>query len=213
MNWNNLKPIDLSKIETVEFPKDQYVKESVSKTQIVLHHTVSGDGINGDVTTWENNKERVATCIIVDRGGIPWQLFSSKYWAWHLGAGNTNLDMHSIAIEIDNWGWLTPDGNKFKNAYGQSINAVTQYYPNKFRDYNYYEKYTDAQIQTVGELILYWHTVYNIPLDYHEDMWEISQNALSGKPGIWTHVSFRKDKSDCHPQPELIDMLKTLNKI
>ena len=41
-------------------------------------------------------------------------------------------------------------------------------------------------------------------------MWEVSQDALCGKPGIYTHVSFRKDKSDCHPQKELIQMLKEL---
>jgi hypothetical protein len=34
--------------------------------------------------------------------------------------------------------------------------------------------------------------------------------ALSGTPGVWTHVSYRADKSDCHPQIELINALKEL---
>jgi hypothetical protein len=44
-------------------------------------------------------------------------------------------------------------------------------------------------------------------------MFEFSSDAIDGKPGVWTHVSFRKDKSDCHPQPELIDMLKTIQNL
>jgi hypothetical protein len=31
---------------------------------------------------------------------------------------------------------------------------------------------------------------------------------LSGSPGIFTHVSFRKDKSDCHLQENQIILLK-----
>lgn len=213
--WSNLKPIDLTKIETIQFPEDQYYKETFKKTQICLHHTVSGDGVNGDITTWEGDAQRVAVCIVVDRGGVPWQLFSSKYWAHHLGlktSNNVALNKGSIGIEIDNWGWLTPTTNgKYKTFYGNEVYVTTQYYPNKFMGYNYYEKYTNAQIQTVGELLLYWKKVYNIPLTYNEDMWDKNDKALSGKTGVWTHVSFRGNgKSDCHPQPELIEMLKTV---
>ena len=67
----------------------------------------------------------------------------------------------------------------------------------------------------LGELILFWHDRYGIPVDYHEDMWDVSQDALDGTPGVWTHVSYRPypEKFDCHPQPELISMLRTLKSI
>ena len=38
----------------------------------------------------------------------------------------------------------------------------------------------------------------------------LNSAALTGKPGLWTHVNFRGDKSDCHPQPQLIEMLISL---
>ena len=38
-------------------------------------------------------------------------------------------------------------------------------------------------------------------------MCDISRSTLSGNPGIYTHVSFRKDKSDCHPQEELVKII------
>ena len=41
-------------------------------------------------------------------------------------------------------------------------------------------------------------------------MWEVSAEALKGKQGVWSHTSFRFDKSDIHPQPEIIEMLKSL---
>jgi len=236
MNWNELKPIDLSKIQVVPYPENKIFKEEFTKTQIVLHHTVSGDGIEGDIETWETGKDNVAVAIIIDRAGTPWQLFSSKYWAYHLAAGNHNLDRHSIGVEIDNWGWLiagdgttkqfgkNPDGSykmihtimgKYYTYYGNSVAVPLQYYPNKFRGYNYFEKYSLSQLQTLGELILYWKLKYNIPLDYNEDIWDVSQRALNGTPGIWSHVSYRpaSQKTDCHPQPELVDLLKTLSQI
>jgi N-acetyl-anhydromuramyl-L-alanine amidase AmpD len=220
MNSNDsiytLKPIDLNKIKTIAFPEDQYKKEMNTKTQIVLHHTVSGDGVNGDISTWEGTPERIATCIIIDRQGIPWQLFSSKYWAYHLGAGNEDLDKHSIGIEIDCWGWVKPTSNgTYKTYYGNEVELEdVEYYEDGFRGYKFYEKYTDAQIQTIGELILYWNKVYGIPLKYNEDMWNLSRNALNGKPGIWSHVSYRKysEKTDAHPQKNLVEMLKSLEK-
>lgn len=214
--YENLKPIDLAKIEPINFPKDHYFQEVYKKKQIVIHHTISGLGINGDVSTWEGGKDRIATCIIIDRGGTPWQLFSSRYWAYHLGTKNKNLNKYSIGIELDSWGGLIPtDDGKYKTYYGNKIHTVVEYYPNGFRGYNYFEKYTEAQIITLGELMLYWNKVYNIPLTYHEDMWDVTQSALDATPGVYGHTSFRPypEKSDPHPQPTLIDMLKTLDGI
>ena len=236
--WTDLKPIDLTKIKVYPFPENKYFKEEFNKTQVVLHHTVSGPSIDGDVSTWINSKNKVGTAIIVARDGTPYQLFPSKYWAYHLGAGDHNLDRKSIGIEIDNWGWLTPgngsikayrverskyhipwslkvtDPNKFYTCYGNAVDVPIQYYPNGFRGHQYYEKYTNAQIQTVGELLLLWRNKYGIPLNYKDYMFEFSSSARElGTPGVWTHSSFRSDKSDAHPDPQLIDMLKAIQNL
>ena len=70
--------------------------------------------------------------------------------------------------------------------------------------------YTDAQIQSVKELLLLWKDKYNIPLTYHEDIWDITPRALKGEPGVYTHNSVRTDKVDIYPCPRMIAMLKTL---
>lgn len=231
--WDTLKPLNLSKIVQYPFPENKFFKEEFKKEQILLHHTVSGPNLSGDVNTWINNKYRIGTCIIVARDGTPYQLFSSKYWAYHIGTGDHSQDKRSIGIEIDNWGGLKPGGGlmgfkpynkylnglmyprftssqKFYTVYGNSVDVPIQYYPDGYRGFNYFEKYTDAQIQTVGELLLYWRNRYKIPLNYNETMWDVSGPAMWGKPGVWSHTSFRSDKSDAHPQPELIQMLKQI---
>lgn len=229
-----LDKLNLSEIKLVDFPKNQYYRYVTPKNQIVLHHTVSGQGVSGDIRWWLMTSARIATHVIIDWKGNIYQCYSSKYWGHHLGVkndfikkrgtsvSNVNLNKNSIGVEIDSWGGLVKERGKWypakwdmnkrkfvgnKNA-GQ-INNV-QEYPNGFRGFYGFEKYTDEQILSIQKLLRYWHDRYNIPLNYNEKMWDVNNEALNGKSGVWTHVSYRDDKSDCHPQPELIHMLKSL---
>ncbi len=234
---NNLLKLNLDEIIQVNFPEDQYLKEQTEKKQIVLHHTVSGQGVDGDISYWRSTVERVGTAIIVGWDGKIYQCFSTIYWAHHLGVTaawlkekgyadyairNTILNKASIGIEIDAWGGLMKYQGQWYPAYWDNIKQKNipllsvkpiknvQEYPNGFRGYYGFEKYTNEQIEAVRKLLVYWNQRYGIPLDYNPMMFDISHDAISGKPGIWSHTSFRPDKSDIHPQPELIQMLKSL---
>lgn len=231
MEYKKLKPFDVKsdKLVFVPFPADRYIPDVSPKNQIVLHHTVSNpNSAMGDINYWASDPKRIATAVVIELNGKVYQCFSSKLWAYHLGAGNASLDKHSIGIEIDSWGGLIlGDGTQhdfgfkkvvmkngaFYNAYGNVVNLKEneiQEYPNGFRGYKYFQKYSEAQIDSVGELLLLWNKTYGIPLNYNEDMWDYNERAKKGDAGIWSHVSYRKDKNDCHPQPELIQMLKSL---
>lgn len=210
----------------VQFPEGQYVKEETAKTQIVLHHTASGPGVDGDLAWWRKTPERVATHFIIDREGQIYQLFDLKYWGYHLGLSNSDftsmgcaykpLDKSSISIEIDCWGHLkkSADGKYYptgKEGKTPPVTDIHEYcYQSKWRGHAVYEKYTGKQIQALQELLRELCRQFGIPKKYNLDMWGVSTNALKGTAGIWTHASYRKDKSDCHPQPELCDMLKLL---
>ena len=228
------KKLNIHDIIQVDFPHDQYYRYQTSKNQIVLHHTVSGHGVSGDINYWRSTVERVATHIIIDWTGKIYQCYSSKYWGHHLGIknafiekmgttkSNVYLNEHSIGIEIDAWGglvrykrlWYPAKWDKKLKRFvaNTSLRPVenVQVYENGFRGFYGFEKYTAEQIEALRELLVFWNEKYGIPLNYHEDMWDVSKNALNGVDGIWTHVSYRTDKSDCHPQPELIQMLKNL---
>jgi N-acetyl-anhydromuramyl-L-alanine amidase AmpD len=203
-------------INTLSFPEDQYYKEVFDKKIIVLHHTASGKGSDGDYRHWLSNKERVATSQIINHDGTCTQLFNSSFWGHHIGcthANNRLLNQISIAIEIDSWGGLTwNEGSKTFHTYtGAKIDkSKVIEYEKSFRGFRFFERYTPEQIESVRLLLLFWGEKYKIPLDYNEDMWDVSARALNCTHGIWAHTSYRKDKSDIHPQPEMIEMLKGL---
>lgn len=193
---------------------NQYFKEKQFKNQIVIHHTAgSGKAVNV-IHGWDFNIERVGTAYVIDESGEVVKAFEPEYWAYHLGlktAQNVPLNKASIGIEVCNWGQLI---KKSDGKYYNYVNGIVQesevvQIP-KFRGFEYYHKYNDAQIESLRKLILELSAKFNIPLDYNSDMWDISQNALAGKKGIYTHVSYRTDKNDCSPQFNLIQMLKSL---
>lgn len=158
------------------------------------------------------------------------QCFSSKYYDFHLGlkaSNNTAIAKATIGIEICNWGPLALHDGKYYTYVGTIIeDCDVEHYPNGFKAYPnstfftkigvvnkpaiYYHKYTDNQILSLRDLLIYLCERYNITKAYNADMWDINSFALKGDPGIWTHVSVRLDKSDCHPQENLISMLEQL---
>ncbi len=222
---NALVKLNLNDIISVDFPDDQYFKEQTDKKQIIIHHTVSGQGVDGDISWWRSTADRVGTAIIIGWDGKIYQCFSTKYWAHHIGlnaSNNKELNMASIGVEIDAWGGLIRtnrlwypakwDENLKQYVANTAVKPIqnVQVYEQGYRGFYGFEKYTDAQIEATRQLLVFWGEKYKIPLTYNAMMFDVSQEALSGKSGIWSHTSFRSDKSDIHPQPELIQMLKSL---
>jgi hypothetical protein len=213
------------------FPATQFVAEEKQKLQIYLHHTAGNPNPKQTYQGWESNTERIATCIVI--GGLPdknksWadgeivQGFSSKFWAWHLGLKESifykfgipykSLDRISIGIEICNWGQLTLKEGKFFN-YVNGVVPVEQVceLTTPYKGFKYFHAYTDAQIESVQQLLLLWKGKYGIPLTYNADIWDVTPRALKGETGVFTHNSVRSDKCDISPQPKMVDMLKTFD--
>lgn len=212
-----------AELKYVDFPTSQYYHSEHPKKQIVLHHTASGRGVTGDIAHWLNTSSRIATCCIIDYKGVIHQAFSSSKWGHHLGVKravfeerklksmNMQLNQESIGIEIDAWGQLTEKDGKFYNYVNQEVpedRVAKLEVP--FRGFKYYEKYTDAQLKTVEQLLQYWGVRYDIPLDYNPDIWDVTNRALEGERGVFAHVSYRSDKNDVFPQSELLEMLQGL---
>jgi hypothetical protein len=223
--------LDVTKIKQVPLRESQYIKEETKKTQIVLHHTAGNSSGVGTIKMWDtDDRGRIATCVCISGKGLSkdtydgeiCQAFSSKYWAYHLGVKGDvfrsqglpakSLDKLSIGIEICSWGPLEKKGNKFYNYVDREVPAdqVTEL-ATPYKGHKYYHRYTDAQIESTKNLLLYWRDTYGIDLTYQEqDMWSVSKRALRGENGVFTHNSYRKDKTDIHPCPRMIAMLKSL---
>jgi len=227
----------LKKIVQVKFPDNQYVKSETTKTQIYLHHTVSPRNSATVVDDyWASTPETVATAIILNGDGVPYQLFSTRYWGYHLGLTSAifkycgvpykSLDKISIGVEICSWGGLVQhtDGNWHPAKWDKTLkklvpNLAVKAIPKDqvwlapngdFRGFKGFQKYSTEQIESLRQLLLYWGNRWNIPLTYREDIWDIDDEALKGTPGVYTHCSVRKDKSDCYPDENLISMLQSL---
>ena len=217
-------------IKQIAFPESQYIKEIHPKKQIYLHHTAGNSSGVATFKGWESNVDRVATCVCISGKPNPKQTFidgeiaqgfDSKYWAYHLGLQTPtfkkfnipyqSLDKISIGIEVCNFGFVNYKDGKFLTYVDSVIpkeDVIELDEP--FRGHKFFHAYTDAQIESIKQLLILWNKTYNIPLTYNEDIWDVCPRALKGDAGVFTHNSVRFDKVDIVPQPKLIAMLKSL---
>lgn len=220
----------LDDIVSVPLPKTEYLQGKHKKKQIYLHHTAGNNSGVNEIKYWARDKRgRIGTCVCISNtgakegDGVIAQAFSSKHWAYHLGVKSlvfraydvpyVSLDKYSIGVELCAWGPLEERGGEFFNYVDQKVpEEEVCRLEEPYKGHQYYHRYSDAQIESLKSLLLLWNKRYGIPLDYdHDKMWSVSVDALRCKPGLYTHNSVRKDKTDVFPQPELIKMLKSLS--
>jgi len=213
--------LDISKIKQVRLKESQYFAEESAKTQIYLHHTAGNGNAEAVSRYWNGTSDRVATAFVVGQDGLIVQCFSSKHWAWHLGISKAefkgqgakyqNLDKASVGIEVCNWGYLKEKDGKFYNYVNTRVpESMVTTLDEPFKGFKHWYKYTDAQIESTRQLLVYLCDTYNIPRQYRAQIFSLDKEAFKGTPGIYTHNSVRKDKSDIYPCPRMIQMLENL---
>jgi len=209
----------LLSVEELSF--DDYVKEETKKQMIVWHHSAGWDNSRRMFASWQRDKRgRVATSIGINDDGKVYKGFDERFWAHHLGVDsnhfgrfnlpnvNKYLNRISIGVEVCNAGYLDSDT---KESYFDWRPPEEKILALEYKGREYYEKYTDQEIKSLRIWTILNAIRYNIPLYYRGfDMWELSRDALTGVSGLYTHNSFRTDKSDVSPQPHLIKMAKEL---
>lgn len=218
----------------------EYFSEVRPKDTIYLHHTAGSHRPDWAIDGWAHDRSKsggslpVATAYVIggvsttDRNaefdGKIYQAFPDNQWAHHLGLhapNNSILNAKSVAIEICNYGpcTRTSDG-KFINYVGREIPAdMVGTLDKPFRGFTFYHKYTPKQLESLRLLIIDIAHRFDIDLKKGlkplieanaEGAFEMSQDALKGLPGLWTHTNVLQTKSDCWPQPELITLIKSL---
>jgi N-acetyl-anhydromuramyl-L-alanine amidase AmpD len=218
----------LNNVEKLLLPTNMFVNESPgTQNAIVLHHT-SGGTAKSSFDWWSTQKERVGTHFIIDRDGKIFQCVPLNRWIFHLAVGksanriearfktNSNrYDRGTIGIELASWGILTKKNNEYFTWVNRKIAEKDVAVLNKsYRGSQFYEKYTDAQLKSTSTLIKELIKIYpSIPLkDDYSDIFSINNGALEMRAGIYSHTSYRTDKSDVSPQENLIQMLNNLKK-
>ena len=225
-------------IERQYLDKDEYVRDygKIEPLGFFIHHTAGWDNPYATIRSWNNDKRgRVATqyCIggtnvkgkEAKHDGVVVECFPNNYLGWHLGkVGNFKISKLSGGVELCNFGYVTKKGDKYytyvKTEVKPELVCDLGY---KFRGHQYWHAYTDKQIESLRLLILHLKDIYpkmdlvnGLPKLLKEgvhpkDAFEFNSDAYNAKQfGLWTHTNVRKDKFDCFPQPELVEMLKSL---
>jgi len=213
--------LDISKIKQVRLKDSQFFQDIAPKSQVYLHHTAGSGNAEAVSRYWNGTSDRVATAFVIGQDGLIVQCFSSKHWAWHLGVGEKefkaqgvkyqNLNKLSVGIEVCNWGYLKEKDGKFYNYVGSRVpDSMVTTLEEPYKGYKHWYKYTDSQIESTRQLVEYLCETYDIPNEYRSDIFGLDKEAFKGTPGIYTHNSVRKDKSDIYPCPRMIEMLKNL---
>ena len=224
-----IHPFDLD-IDEYHLSKGEYLKGDYKNDYIILHHTAGGSNPRSVVDWWEKDSlGRVATEFII--GGQNCSTGNSKYdghivrafpegcQGYHIGSsGSSYMNTHSVGIEICNFGYV----DKGKTYTGTSVcSEQIVSLSDPFRGYLNWHKYSDEQIRAVRDLLMYISNRDNI--DLHEGLYkwikeegvlkafDFHIDAYNGKvKGLLTHSNIRKDKFDCSPQPNLVDMIMSL---
>jgi len=226
--------ITLNQFEIYYLDTDEYHSGPNKPEYLFLHHTAGGENPVTTVDMWnDDTRGKIGTEFVI--GGVSVNNKSTKWdgvivkcipdggYAAHLGDnGSQSMHNNSVGIEVCNFGPLTKVGDIYKTYTGSIV------HPDqvcdlgfKFRGFQYYHKYTDAQIEALRELILFISERNGINIKKGLVEWlttktpaeafDFSKDAWSGKvKGMLTHTNTRKDKSDMSPQPNLIKMLKSL---
>ena len=212
---------DLETIKDCQMPDNQYIKQITNKTQVFIHFTAGGPSAKNTIGYWESDAVQVATAFVIDGDtGDVYEAYNPDYWGFHLGIKGTNgkLDKASIGIEICAFGPLVKKGGEYfawPNDFTTKVdeeNVCSLDEP--FRGYSYFFKYTDKQLENLEKLLVFLIKKYNIQVQpSFDNSWlEYNQEVINKcLPGIWTHTTVRKDKSDTYPDERLLAILNKLS--
>lgn len=202
-------------------PSEQYIKQIFPKDKIFIHYTVSGPDAKNVIKYWDGNSDRISTAFVISgRGpedGKIYEAFNPDYWSFHLGVKGTNgsLDKSSIGIEICAWGRLDKKGEKFYNNYGGEVPSDEVYtLEDEWRGNKYYHAYSQKQLDSLEELLLWIIKEYKIPIqniEFDKNWIEYSDILIRDKsPGAHSHTNVRKDKQDTYPDQRLFDLMNRI---
>jgi len=195
-------------------------------TAIFLHHTAGWHNPSAVISAWARDQRGAVGTKFVIGGNDP--VDGSNEWdgklfqacqdgrnLYHLGAGPMSAHIHSLGVELCSFGGLR-SGKTYVNTNVLPEQRVKLSAP--FRGYTEFERYTDAQLVTLRDLLLHVSRVHGINLKdglqpliskYGAKAFDraVTCDKDSRYRGILSHTNVRKDKSDVAPQQELMDMI------
>ena len=242
--------MDESIYDIMLLDEDEYLQGPNNPEYIFIHHTAGWNNPYKTIGNWNrDSRGRIGTEFVI--GGQSVKGDDSKWdgdivkcmedggYGWHLGKnGSQSMHVNSVGIEVNNFGYLTKGGYKAKvNGKRTWIEADPDSFYTyvgtrvhqdqvcdlgyEWRGHQYWHNYSDRQIESLRDLILFISERNGIDISkgitewLHQeepvDAFDFKKKAWSGDvKGILSHSNIRKDKTDMYPHPKLVEMLKSL---
>lgn len=227
-NAENSEVVNALEIKKYWMPENTYFKGPVPKNWIFLHHTAGGPNPYQVADMWaRDNRGNVATEYILGGQNVSnnnnkfdgelVQCFPEGGYGWHTGTGNSVMHRNSVGIEVCCMGQIV-NGKTYVNTPADSSQIIKLAKP--FRGYQYWHNYSDSQIITLKNWILFIANKYNIDPRVGLVQWVKEKGAdgfdvldltkANSTPGMYSHTNVIRGKVDMYPHPDLIDMLLSL---
>jgi hypothetical protein len=227
-NAENIEVANALQIKKYWMPEGTYFKGPVPKDWIFLHHTAGGDNPYQVADMWaRDNRGNVATEYILGGQNVTTgvskfdgeliQCFPEGGYGWHTGTGNSVMHRNSIGIEVCCMGQIV-NGKTYVNTTANPSQVIKLAKP--FRGFQYWHNYSDAQITTLKNWILFLANKYSIDprvglVEYVRakgaDGFDVLDvRKAESTPGMYSHTNVIRGKVDMYPHPDLIDMLLSL---
>ena len=155
--------------------EDSYNKEEVRKETIYLHNTNSGPRPDLVIKNFNKNLKEANHFVIgrksfdieVDCDGKILRAFDDRYWAYCFNDKDIELNSKSISIQVCNSGPLVigEDGNYYNLSHQLVSKDEVIELETEFEGSKLWEKYTEAQIESLRKLITYLMRRWSIQLD------------------------------------------------
>jgi hypothetical protein len=231
LNTDNAENLEVEKALEIKkhyMPVGTYFPGPVKKQWIFLHHTAGWENPYQVADMWaRDDRGNVATEFIlggqsVRDGNTKFdgeliQCFPEGGYGWHTGTGNSVMHRNSVAIEVCCMGQIV-NGKTYVNTPADPNQIVKLAKP--FRGFQFWHKYSDAQITALKQWILFVAEKYDIDprvglVEYVRakgaDGFDVLDLAKANStPGMYSHTNVLRGKVDMFPQQELIDMLLSL---
>ena len=164
-------------------------KKEITPSYVILHYT-AGMPIEGTINTFRAGS--VSSHLVVDRDGSIIQCVPFNRRAWHAGpsqwADRTDLNSHSIGIEINNFGLVRRDDDNRWERGGiilpddDVIEATHKFLYKPFG----WQIYPEIQLTTVLEILRTLIAAYPTILDIagHDDIFNSGVEGPGGLPEV-----------------------------
>jgi len=194
-------------IDIIKYGEFKPVGKQKKKRQIILAHTSRNvnDYLQSLKFRFNGNFKRIPNYIITREGKIIQLLGNTEHSEYFK---DPNINRNSIIISLENLGWLQkePLTDHYINWIGDIYKG--EVFKKKWRDYFFWQPYTDTQIENLGLLCKELFEIVNIKSQIIEHNTKI--NGIEKYCGVVTKSNFSIDYTDVSPAFEFNELLKNI---